>query len=178
MDVKETIEPVNQYLSFALAGDEYALSVVHVREIIECAAMTRVPGVPAWIRGVINLRGSVVPVVDPAVKFGLPPTEITRRTCVIIVELQIENEPWVLGIMADAVDQVLDLRPADIQPPPAFGPKVRTDCIEGMGDSNGRFVVLLNMDRILSSSELLAASDAADTDAANDLAALEEITVA
>jgi len=178
MRMNESIEPVNQYLSFVLAGEEYALGLVHVKEIIECSALTRVPGVPAWIRGVLNLRGSVVPVIDLAVKFGLPATAITRRTCVIVVELTVEREQMVMGVMADGVDQVLELAANDIQPPPPFGPKVRIDCIEGMGDSNGRFVVLLNMDRILSSGELVAASDAAQAEATNDLAALEEITVA
>lgn len=178
MRTNETIEPVNQYLSFALAGDDYALSVVHVREIIECSTLTRVPGVPAWIRGVLNLRGSVVPVIDLALKFGMAPTAITRRTCVIVVELTLDNEQIVMGVMAESVDQVLDLAANSIQPPPPFGPKVRIDCIEGMGDHNGKFVVLLNMDRILSSSDLAAATDAAQAEATNDLAALDEITVA
>lgn len=178
MRTNDIIEPVNQYLSFLLAGDEYAIGLVHVREIIECTALTRVPGVPRWIRGVLNLRGAVVPVIDLAVKFGLTPTELTRRACVIVVELQLEKEQMVMGVMAESVNQVLDLAAADIQPPPPFGPKVRTDCIEGMGDSNGKFVVLLNMDRILSSSELLAATSAVEAEPTIDLAALEEITVA
>ena len=174
----ETVEEVNQYLSFVLAGDEYALSLVQVKEIIECLALTRVPGVPAWIRGVLNLRGAVVPVVDLAVKFGVAPTAITRRTCVIIIELSVDDEQMVMGVIVDAVDQVLELKESDIQPPPPFGPKVRIDCIEGMADRGGKFVVLLNMDRILSSSELEAALDARQADATNDLAALDEITVA
>jgi len=178
MRMNESIEPVNQYLSFVLAGEEYALGLVQVKEIIECSTLTRVPGVPPWIRGVLNLRGSVVPVIDLAVKFGIRATAITRRTCVIVVELTVDREQMVMGVMADSVDQVLELAANDIQPPPPFGPKVRIDCIEGMGDSNGHFVVLLNMDRILSSDELVAASEAAQAEATNDLAALEEITVA
>lgn len=178
MRMKETIREVTQYLSFALAGDEYAMSLAHVREIIACGTLTHVPGVPKWIRGVLNLRGSVLPVADLARKFELPETAITPRTCVIVVEIQLANEHVSLGVMADGVNEVLELSADDIQPPPPFGPKVRIDCVEGLGDSNGRFVVLLNMDRILSSSELLAASNAADAPATNDLAALEEITVA
>ena len=177
MRTKETTGDVNQYLSFELAGDEYAVGLVQVREIIACGALTRVPGVPVWIRGVLNLRGAVLPVIDLASKFGLPPSAITRTSCVIVVEVRINEEPMAMGVMADAVNQVLELAADAIQPPPAFGPRVRIDCIEGMGDSNGKFVVLLNMNRILSSSELAAATQAAEPQA-NDLAALEEITVA
>ena len=177
MRKKETMANVNQYLSFDFAGDAYALSLVQVREIIACGALTRIPGVPAWIRGVLNLRGAVLPVIDLASKFGLAPSAITRTSCVIVVEVRIGEEPMVMGVMADSVNQVLELSAEDIQPPPAFGPKVRIDCIEGMGDSNGKFVVLLNMNRILSSTELAAATQAGQPEA-NDLAALEEITVA
>lgn len=166
MEANESTQPVHQYLTFFLAGDEYAIGVVQIKEIIECVALTRVPGAPAWIRGVINLRGAVVPVVDLAVKFGLARTEITRRTCVVIVEASLSGEPMVMGVMADAVHQVMDLTAEQIQPPPCFGPKVRVDCIVGMGESNGKFVVLLNIDRILSSSELLAAAEAAQSESA------------
>jgi len=152
---------MNQYLTFFLAGDEYAVTILKVTEILECAVLTKVPGAPSWVRGVINLRGAVVPVVDLAVKFGMPQTEITPRTCVVVVEVQHDRERLVLGVMADSVHQVVDLGPAQIQPPPQFGPKVRVDCIAGMGDSNGKFIVLLDIDRVLSLSELLAAADAA-----------------
>jgi len=161
MQDSESVQSVNQYLTFFLAGDEYAISIVQITEIIECTTLTRVPGAPPWIRGVLNLRGAVVPVVDLAVKFGLPSTEITRRTCVVIVELRIKGQPMVMGVMADGVHQVMELLPDQIQPPPSFGPKVRVDCILGMGASSGKFVVLLNIDRILSRSELLAASSVA-----------------
>lgn len=147
----------NQYLTFWMAGEEYGVTILKVTEILECATLTRVPGTPPWIRGVLNLRGAVVPVVDLAVKFALPPTVITRRTCVVMVELEHESERLILGVMADAVHQVVELGPGEIQPPPSFGPKVRVDCIEGMGNSNGRFVVLLDMDRVLSSNEILEA---------------------
>ena len=150
---------MNQYLTFYVAGEEYAVTILKVTEIIECVTLTHVPGTPPWIRGVLNLRGAVVPVVDLAVKFGLAPTELTRRTCVVMVELEHDNERLVLGVMADSVHQVVELTPDQIQPPPSFGPKVRVDCIQGMGGSNGdAFVVLLDIDRVLSSSEILAAS--------------------
>ena len=151
---------MNQFLTFYLAEEEYAVTILKVTEILECAVLTKVPGTPVWIRGVINLRGAVVPVVDLAVKFGLAPTSITRRTCVVMVELEHEGERLVLGVMADAVNQVVELGPDEIQPPPSFGPKVRVDCIQGMGDNNGRFIVLLDIDRVLSSSEILTATTA------------------
>ena len=149
---------MNQYLTFYVAGEEYAVTILKVTEIIECVTLTHVPGTPSWIRGVLNLRGAVVPVVDLAVKFGLAPTVLTRRTCVVMVELEHDGERLVLGVMADSVHQVVELGPNQIQPPPSFGPKVRVDCIQGMGVSGDAFVVLLDIDRVLSSSEILAAS--------------------
>jgi purine-binding chemotaxis protein CheW len=173
MQPNEATQSLNQYLTFFLAGEEYAVSLLQVTEIIECSTLTKVPGAPAWIRGVLNLRGSVVPVVDLAIKFGLPQTEITRRTCVIIVELRVDDERLVMGVMADAVHQVAELRPEEIQTAPAFGPKVRVDCILGMGVSNGKFIVLLDIDRILSSSDILAASTATEVENADAVAPVD-----
>lgn len=150
---------MNQYLTFYVAGEEYAVTILKVTEIIECVSLTHVPGTPSWIRGVLNLRGAVVPVVDLAVKFGLGPTVLTRRTCVVMVEIEHDSDRLVLGVMADSVHQVVELSPEQILPPPSFGPKVRVDCIQGMGDNGGgAFVVLLDIDRVLSSTEILAAS--------------------
>jgi len=111
---------MNQYLTFYVDGEEYAVTILKVTEIIECVSLTYVPGTPPWIRGVLNLRGAVVPVVDLAVKFGLPSTTLTRRTCVVMVELDIEHDGkrMVLGVMADSVNQVVELAPDQIQPPP------------------------------------------------------------
>ena len=149
---------MNQYLTFYVAGEEYAVTILKVTEIIECVSLTHVPGTPSWIRGVLNLRGAVVPVVDLAVKFGLPETVLTRRTCVVMVEIEHDAERLVLGVMAASVHQVVELGPDQIQPPPSFGPRVRVDCIEGMGQNGSAFVVLLDIDRVLSSTEILAAS--------------------
>ena len=149
---------MNQYLTFYVAGEEYAVTILKVTEIIECVSLTHVPGTPSWIRGVLNLRGAVVPVVDLAVKFGLPETKLTRRTCVVMVEIEHDGERLVLGVMADSVHQVVELTADQIQPPPSFGPKVRVDCIHGMGVTNDALVVLLDIDRVLSASEILAAS--------------------
>lgn len=150
----------NQFLTFYLAEEEYAITILKVTEILECAVLTKVPGTPVWIRGVLNLRGAVVPVIDLAAKFGLAATVLTARTCVVMVELEHEGERLVLGVMADSVDQVVELRPDQILPPPTFGAKVRADCIAGMGSSDGPFVVLLDIDRVLSSSEILSAIQA------------------
>lgn len=166
-------QSLDQFLTFFLAGEEYAISVLKVTEIIECVALTKVPGAPSWIRGVINLRGSVVPVVDLAVKFGLPLTAITARTCIVVVEIKHEDERLVLGVMADSVNQVFEIPPREIQPPPSFGPKVRVDCILGMGSGAGKFVVILDIDRILSSNELLTASASTEVNEANLPVALE-----
>jgi len=149
---------MNQYLTFYVGGDEYAVTILKVTEIIECVSLTHIPGAPSWIRGVLNLRGAVVPVIDLAVKFGLPQTALTRRTCVIMVEIEHDGQRLVLGVMADSVHQVVELGPDQIQPPPSFGPKVRVDCIQGMGVSGDALVVLLDIDRVLSSIEILAAS--------------------
>jgi len=149
---------MNQYLTFYVAGEEYAVTILKVTEIIECVSLTYVPGTPPWIRGVLNLRGAVVPVVDLAVKFGLPATMLTRRTCVVMVEIEHDRERLVLGVMADSVHQVVELGAEQIQPPPSFGPKVRVDCIHGMGVSGDALVVLLDIDRVLSAAEILAAS--------------------
>jgi purine-binding chemotaxis protein CheW len=150
----------DQYLTFFLAGEEYAISILQVTDIIECGTVTRVPGTPNWIRGVHNLRGTVVPVIDLAIKFGLLPTEVTRRTCIVIVELRADDETLIMGVMADSVHQVVDFTAEQIQPPPAFGPRVNVDCLLGMASTNGKFVLLLNIDRVFSSDEIVAAGSA------------------
>jgi len=149
-----------QYLSFQVAGESYAVGVLQAREIIEFTTVTRVPHAPPAVRGVINLRGSVVPVVDLALKFGLPASGVGRRTCVVIVECTIDGEATVMGVMADAVNHVLDLGPADIEPAPSFGTRVRTEYLKGMGKLDGRFVLLLDMDKLLSAEEAAIAHPA------------------
>ncbi len=145
-----------QYLTFSLAGAEYGIGVLRVREIIEYGGVTRVPSTPPFIRGVINLRGSVVPVVDLASKFRLPESPVTKRTCIVIVETEAGGEKIVLGVLVDAVNQVVDLRPEEIETPPSFGTPVRVDYLQGLGKLGGRFVLLLDTDRVLSSGELAA----------------------
>jgi purine-binding chemotaxis protein CheW len=149
-----------QFLTFLLAEESYAVSILRVKEIIECDTVTRVPNLPPSIRGVINLRGAVVPVMDLAVRFGLRGCPVTKRTCVIIAEVEAGGERRVMGLMADAVSQVIDLPAADIEPPPAFGTRVRADFLEGLGKIGKKFVLILNLDRALSSAELLSVAEA------------------
>ncbi len=151
-----------QFLTFLLADETYATSILRVREIIEYETVTRVPNMPASIRGVINLRGAVVPVVDLGLRFGLRDSQVTKRTCVIIVEVEAGGERLVMGLMADAVSQVIDLPPADIEAPPAFGTRVRVDFLKGLGKIGKKFVLILDLDRALSNAELLSAIEASN----------------
>jgi purine-binding chemotaxis protein CheW len=154
-----------QYLSFFLAGEEYALGILQVKEIIEYDTVTRVPGAPTWVRGVTNLRGSVLPVIDLAGKFGMAPCTINRRSCIVVVEVSVQKEQLVLGVLVDAIGQVLEFAPGDVEPVPAFGTPVRPDYLMGMGRSGKKFVLLLDIDRVLSSQEILAASAAKPAEA-------------
>jgi purine-binding chemotaxis protein CheW len=157
-----------QYLTFLVAGDEYAVGILRVREIIQYPTVTRVPRTPAWVRGAINLRGSVVPVVDLAVKFGLPPSELGRSACIVLTEVRLDGEPVVMGMIADAVRQVVDLPPTNVHAAPTFGTRVKLEFLEGMGRVEERMVLLLDIDRVLSADEVVAATvgvDAAGTEA-------------
>lgn len=151
-----------QCLTFELAGDEYGVGILQVREIIEYESLTPVPTTPPWIRGVMNLRGTVVPVIDLAVKFGLAETEVTRRTCIVIVEVDLDGELAPMGVMVDAVVRVVDLAPGDVEPPPAFGTRVRVDYLLGVGKVDGQLVLVLDADRVLSVDELLEVAAAPD----------------
>ncbi len=152
----------SQYLTFFVAGEEYAIGILKVREVIEYDTLTSVPSVPPCIRGVINLRGSVVPVIDLALKLGLPACEITRRTCIVIVEVRRpeDGELTVMGVMADAVSQVVAFTPEDIEPAPDFGTRVRLDLLLGMGRMGKKFALLLDSDRLLATEELLSVATA------------------
>ena len=144
----------NQFLTFLLAEELYAIHILRVREIIEYDTITRVPNMPASIRGVVNLRGSVVPVIDLAMCFGLRDSSMNRRTCVIIAEVEVNGERMVIGLRADAVSQVIDLLYADIQPPPAFGTRVRVDFLKGLGKIGKKFILILDLDRALTATDL------------------------
>ncbi|HWP22559.1 MAG TPA: chemotaxis protein CheW [Candidatus Binatia bacterium] len=158
MSEKKNRADPSQYLTFHLAGEEYAIGILHVKEIIAYGAVTVVPQTPAFVRGVINLRGSVVPVVDLALKFGLSASPVTHRTCIIIVEVRLDGEPTIMGIIADSVSQVVELSADDILPPPPFGTRVKLDFLRGMGKAGAHFLLILDVDRVLSSAELGAAT--------------------
>ena len=149
-----------QYLTFVLDKETFAIGILAIKEILEYHALTTVPMMPAAVRGVINLRGAVVPVIDLCVRFGRQPTAVTKRTCIIIVEIENDGERQDVGVIVDAVNQVLDIPASEIEPPPPFGAKLRTDFIEGMGKIDGRFVILLDVGRVLSMDEMAALADA------------------
>ena len=143
-----------QYLTFLLAGETFGIGILCIKEIIEYTGLTEVPMMPPSIRGVINLRGAVVPVLDLAVRFGKQPREVSKKTCVVIVEVQSEGQRNIMGVVVDAVNAVQKIAETDIEPAPGFGAKIRTDFIEGMGKVNGKFVILLNVSQVLSAQEL------------------------
>ena len=143
-----------QYLTFKLDGEVFALGIDKVREVLDYTSVTKVPQVPEFMRGVINLRGSVVPVVDMRLKFGMTRTDKTVNTCIIIVEINLEGETTVLGALADSVQEVLDLEPYQIEPAPKIGTKLRTEFIRGMGKRDEQFIIILDIDKVFTSAEL------------------------
>ncbi|MGV8891587.1 MAG: chemotaxis protein CheW [Burkholderiaceae bacterium] len=159
-----------QYLTFMLSGEMFAIDILGIKEIIQYDGLTEVPMMPQCIRGVINLRGAVVPVMDLSVRFGKPASAVTRRTCIVIVEIETEDanesarqDVAVVGVVVDAVNAVLEIPSSEIEPAPAFGARIRTDFIEGMGKVNSKFVILLNVNRVLSIEEIGALAQVGDT---------------
>lgn len=152
-------QSVQQYLTFQIGGEEYAISLLQVKEIIEYDVVTEIPKTPEWVRGVINLRGNVVPVIDLAVKLRLPASVAGKLTCIVITEVECEGEPTVMGIMADAVRHVIDLKPQDIEVPPSFGTRIKVDYLLGMARSGKKFCLLLDTEKVLSTQELLELPD-------------------
>ncbi|NYI00512.1 purine-binding chemotaxis protein CheW [Cupriavidus plantarum] len=147
-----------QYLTFQLGGEMFAIGILAIKEIIEYGTPTVVPMMPPTVRGVINLRGAVVPVMDLQARFGEPSSPVGKRTCIVIVEVPAGDECQVVGVVVDAVNEVVDIGPGDIEPTPSFGARIRTDFIEGMGKRMGKdgakFVILLNLERVLSLDEM------------------------
>jgi purine-binding chemotaxis protein CheW len=153
--------PVTQYLTFTVAGEEYAIAALRVREILAYSPLTRVPRAPGFICGVMNLRGSVIPVVDLRVKLALPPTPITPLTCIVIVEVEGEQGQTTMAILADEVRDVVDLTDEQIEPTPTFGTRIDFSFLHGMGDAGDHFLLLLNADKVLTTLELIAAQNVA-----------------
>ena len=143
-----------QYLTFKLGEETFALDVAEVREILDFTSVTKVPRTPSFMRGVINLRGSVVPVMDLRLKFGMSVTEQTVNSCIIVVEMSMEGDQVVIGVLADAVQEVIDMEPEQIEPAPRIGTKLNMDFILGMGKHNGAFMMILDIDKIFEGSDL------------------------
>lgn len=149
-----TITETTQFLTFTLADEVFAVDIGRVKEVLEYTTMTKVPRTPASMCGVINLRGSVVPVMDMRLKFGLSKSERTVNTCIIIIEVTVNDSKTVLGAMADSVKEVMNLEPDQIDPPPKIGTKLRTDFIRGMGKQGDHFIIILDTDKVFSAEEL------------------------
>lgn len=157
---KKAVAPVGddnkQYLTFMLGGEMFSLSILAIKEIIWYANLTDVPMMPSCIRGVINLRGAVVPVMDLSARFGKPATPVTKSTCIVIIELapDEEGEHPHMGVVVDSVQAVLEIPGSEIEPAPSFGAKIRPDFIEGIAKVNGKFVIVLNVDNVMSTEEI------------------------
>lgn len=160
-DVKPHPLGNGQYLTFFVGGEEYAVNILKVKEIIEFDTVTTVPNTAPWIRGVTNLRGNVVPVIDLAVKFGLPASTVSKFSCIVITEVSYDGEKLTMGVMADTVNQVLDFQEHEIETPPPFGTRLKIEFLLGMGKIGKKFCLILDIDKVLSADELLAIADSA-----------------
>jgi purine-binding chemotaxis protein CheW len=160
-----TVTEQKQYLTFMLGTEMFSLDILCIKEIIWYAGLTEVPMMPRCIRGVINLRGAVVPVMDLSARFSRPSTPVTKSTCIVITEVEgsTAGESQNMGIVVDAVQAVLEIPSSEIEPPPNFGARIRSDFIQGIAKVNGRFVILLNVQHVLSTVEIGALGREADT---------------
>src|SRR6201999_2880370 len=154
------ITEVRQYLTFKLGTEIFGIDVAKVREVLDLTTITEIPRTPDFMSGVINLRGSVVPVVDLRLCFRMMKTDRTRNTCIVVVEVMLDDESTVIGALADSVEEVIDLEPEQIQAAPKIGTQIRTDFIKGMGKRDSQFVMILDIDRVFSAEELSAVRNA------------------
>lgn len=160
-----------QYLTFKLDDEAFATEITKVREVLEHTEVTKVPRTPEFMRGVINLRGNIVPVVDLRLQFGMEPGEVTVDTCIIIIEVEIDGHSTVLGALADSVQEVIDMDKSQLEPAPSLGTRVDNRFIQSMGKAeDGSFIIMLNMDNVFSVDQIQevekSSGDAADTEAA------------
>lgn len=160
-----TINQTAQYLTFKLGSEVFALDISQVREVLDFTTVTKVPRTPDFMSGVINLRGSVVPVIDMRLKFGMSMTEKTVNTCSIIVEINVDGEKVILGAMADSVQEVIELEPGQISPAPRIGTRLNTEFIRGMGKRGDQFIIILDIDKVFSVDELAIAAGIKDAGA-------------
>jgi len=159
--VKAMADKEGKYLTFTLAGEEYGIGILKIKEIIGMLPITSVPQTPDFVKGVINLRGKVIPVMDLRLRFGMPSIDYTERTCIIVVEIGGSSGTVLIGIVVDAVSEVLNIKGDDIEKTPTFGIKLNTDYILGMAKMEGGVKILLDIDRVLSNDELSLLSEAA-----------------
>jgi purine-binding chemotaxis protein CheW len=157
------INKTTQYLSFELDGEIFALEIEKVREVLDYTTITTIPLTPDFMRGIINLRGRVVPVVDMRVKFGIPEVKNTVDTCIIIVEVTLDDEMILVGALVDSVDEVFDLEPDHIEPPPKIGINLTVDFIKGMGKRDDGFIIILDIDRVFSEDEISLVAEAGES---------------
>lgn len=149
-----------QYLTFSSGGDMFAIGILAIKEIIEYGNLTCVPMMPNFVRGVINVRGSVVPVIDLAARFGRKTSDVTCRSCIVIIEAKTENDDQQdIGVMVDAVSAVMEIPSKEIEPPPSFGSRIRVDFISGMAKIDHKFVIVLNVEKVLSVEEMTMISE-------------------
>ncbi len=150
----KTITKINSYLSFNLGDEEFAVNVSKVLNILEMLKITEVPKSPEYMKGVINLRGTVLPVIDTRIKFGMTPTEYTNNTCIVVMEIEMDNDIVQVGTLVDSVQAVLELEDSEIQPPPSIGSKYKSEFIYGMVKVDEKFIMLLDMEKVLSAEEV------------------------
>ncbi len=170
----KAVKQVDEYLTFFIADVEYAVSLDHVREVIPYDTVTRVPGMPDTVRGVTNLRGSVVPVIDLAIKFRLSAIEVTPRTCIVLVDTKLGDTTLLLGLLTEEVGQVLAMERSQLLPAPPFGTPVHTDYLNGMLPIGKKFALVLNINHALSQDEILAPPGALDEGSAPSVDVGEE----
>ncbi len=152
-----SINKISQYLTFRVGDEVFALDVSQVREVLDLITITKVPRSPEFMRGVINVRGSIVPVVDLRLKFGLSKTENSMDTRIIVMDLFLDGENTIIGALADSVHEVMELDLSQIEPPPKIGMRWRTEFIRGIGKHDGQFIIILDIDRVFTSEELVIA---------------------
>lgn len=159
--VKAMAEKEGKYLTFTLANEEYGIGILKIKEIIGMMPITDVPQTPDYVKGVINLRGKVIPVLDLRLRFGMEAIDYTDRTCIIVVEIDGQAGIVLIGIVVDAVSEVLNIKAEELEETPTFGTKLNTDYILGMAKSDGAVKILLDIDEVLSSEDLMPVKDAA-----------------
>jgi purine-binding chemotaxis protein CheW len=164
----EQITETRTYLTFTLDEEDFGVDVAGVREVLDFTNVTKVPRTPDFMKGVINLRGSVVPVVDMRIKFGLEEAEATVDTCIIVMEVEMEGEATIIGALADSVKEVFELNPDHIEPPPRIGTRLDTEFISGMGKYKDNFIIILDINEVFSAEELNLFKESMDSPAAKN----------